>query len=179
MVRSLTFYIDSFVDTEKLYDKVNARLIHPISPLYPSTELTPTYKAKIMGLPGIKVAELIVKDFQLPWSAEEYHRVAHEEVMKEFEGCELMPGVEKLVRHLHRHGVPMAVHRAQTILHFLGGHKFCSRCIRIKIQASRRFQTISQERHHHWRHGSRWETRPRYIHQSRPFHKCYINRDNS
>lgn len=110
---AISLLIKSLADTEKIYDRVNAKLIHPLSPLYPSTELTPAYKTKIMGLPGITVAELIVEDFQLPWSADEYHRIAHEEVMKEFEECELMPGVERLVKHLHRHDIPIAVHKAQ------------------------------------------------------------------
>lgn len=69
-----------------------------------------------MGRPGIIVAEMIVKDFELPWSAEEYHKVAHEEVMKEFEHCELMPGVDRLVKHLYKHGIPMAVHNIHFVL---------------------------------------------------------------
>lgn len=82
-----------------------------------------------MGLPGMMVAEMIVEDFQLPWSAEEYHRVAHEEVMKEFEECELMPGVERLVKHLYEHGIPMAVYTFTLyiiIMRCVGGHEFCT-----------------------------------------------------
>lgn len=63
-----------------------------------------------MGLPGIRAASILVRDFSLPLTAEQYYAKSHEMVMREFRRkTDLIDGAEKLVKHLYTHRIPIAV----------------------------------------------------------------------
>ena len=54
-------------------------------------------------------AKYLVRELALPISAEEYLAERNALLRERFAACDAMPGAEKLVRHLHKHNVPIAV----------------------------------------------------------------------
>lgn len=73
-------------------------------------------RAKTIGLHMAKSAPIIVEHFQLPITADEYIQ----KVLKRFKayvegqidddkGVQLLPGVQRLVYHLAKHHIPMAI----------------------------------------------------------------------
>ena len=66
-------------------------------------------KANMIGRRAIDSARYLVREMQLPIGAEEYLAERNKFLRKNFAACEALPGAEELVRHLHRHRIPIAV----------------------------------------------------------------------
>lgn len=66
-------------------------------------------KKKIMGTTSKIYSKIVVDDLSLPISPEEFMRQLDEEYPKVFPLCNLMPGVQKLLDHLKKHKIPMAI----------------------------------------------------------------------
>eukprot|EP01102_Stenamoeba_stenopodia_P005065 TRINITY_DN1556_c0_g1_i1.p1 TRINITY_DN1556_c0_g1~~TRINITY_DN1556_c0_g1_i1.p1 ORF type:complete len:193 (+),score=39.32 TRINITY_DN1556_c0_g1_i1:84-662(+) len=66
-------------------------------------------KMKMMGRRAIDAGNLLVDTLQIPMTAEEY--LAEREVLQNqrFPFSQAMPGAIRLIQHLHKHNVPMAV----------------------------------------------------------------------
>lgn len=69
------------------------------------------HKAKMMGMRAVEATELLIEEVGLTGqiNAEEFLELRDEILNKLFPTASLMPGAEKLVRHLHQHDVPIAV----------------------------------------------------------------------
>jgi len=67
------------------------------------------FVAQVAGRRALEAAQLSVDHYKLPYTAEELLRLRHEELSSVFPTCDLLPGVEKLVRHLHSRKIKMAV----------------------------------------------------------------------
>lgn len=72
-------------------------------------EFTWETKVKCMGATTDVVAKIVIDDLALPLEPEEYLKQVSEEYPKVFPMCQLMPGVEKLLKHLKKHKIPMAI----------------------------------------------------------------------
>ena len=72
---------------------------------------TPDYefKMKVVGRAAPEAAKMIVEHYGLPYSPEEYLETFEKELEAKFPTCDLLPGADRLIRHLHARGVPMAV----------------------------------------------------------------------
>jgi pseudouridine-5'-monophosphatase len=57
---------------------------------------------------------MIVEHFQLPMTAEEYSEISAKIQEERFPLCEPLPGVERLIMHLHEHKIPIAVATSST-----------------------------------------------------------------
>ncbi|XP_015278450.1 PREDICTED: pseudouridine-5'-phosphatase [Gekko japonicus] len=66
-------------------------------------------KSSVMGRRGIDGAEIMRNTLELPVTKEEILNECELRLNKLYPACALMPGVEKLVHHLHRHSIPIAV----------------------------------------------------------------------
>jgi pseudouridine-5'-monophosphatase len=74
-------------------------------------------KAQLMGKREMDAAEFLVKSVDLPISAQEYLDERNKMHASLFPLCRPLPGVLKLVRHLKKHNIPIAV---CTSSHFAG-----------------------------------------------------------
>ncbi len=63
----------------------------------------------LKGRPLIDCAEIIVAHYGLDITSEEYFELAKREQFKLFPQCRPLPGMQKIVHHLAKHEVPMAI----------------------------------------------------------------------
>ena len=77
-------------------------------------------KAKMMGKKALEACQLCIDELGLTGqiSAEEFVAEREQRLDKLFAEAALLPGVERLIRHLHHHGVPMAVATSSHRRHF-------------------------------------------------------------
>lgn len=104
-VTHVLFDLDGVIlDTEKLYTEAVQRVASRYGKKY-----TWELKLRVMGTPGPDSARLVIDELRLPLTTEEYLAEMDRLYAELFPKAELMPGVERLVRHFHAHNVPMAI----------------------------------------------------------------------
>ncbi|KAI8981547.1 HAD-like domain-containing protein [Pilobolus umbonatus] len=99
------------LDTERVYTEVTQLVLDKHSP---GARFTWDVKSKLMGRTGNEAATMVVNTYKLPMTPQEYLDITS--VIQEdlFPHVTPLPGVEKLIRHLHKHNIPMAVATSST-----------------------------------------------------------------
>ncbi|KRF98274.1 uncharacterized protein Dwil_GK23925, isoform B [Drosophila willistoni] len=92
------------LDTERLYTEATQMILDPYGKQY-----TFAVKEQIMGLQTRPLAEFLVKEYDLPITWEEYAAKQKENAQMLMRNAGLMPGAERLLRHLHAHKVPFCL----------------------------------------------------------------------
>ncbi|XP_069989841.1 pseudouridine-5'-phosphatase isoform X4 [Penaeus vannamei] len=104
-VTHVIFDMDGLLlDTEKLYSASTQAVVSPYG-----KEYTWEIKWPLMGRVGTELAKGIINALELPLSPSEYLVKVEEEYKKNFPQAQLLPGAEKLVYHLHKHNIPIAI----------------------------------------------------------------------
>ncbi|KZV69371.1 HAD-like protein [Peniophora sp. CONT] len=93
------------IDSEKVYTDVTNEILAPYG-----KEMTWDIKAELMGKPERAAAEHLLASFPgIGLQIDEYLAKRTELQDKKWPHVTLLPGVERLVKHLHAHNVPTAI----------------------------------------------------------------------
>ncbi|XP_058452317.1 probable pseudouridine-5'-phosphatase isoform X2 [Malaya genurostris] len=92
------------LDTEMLYTEVTQSIADPYGKIY-----TWEIKQSVMGLQREPAAIAIVEALELPITPEEYIEISTAKINELMPHCAMMPGAERLIRHLHQNNVPIAL----------------------------------------------------------------------
>jgi len=103
------------LDTESAYTVAQQQIVGRFDKTF-----TWDLKAKMMGRKALEAAQILVDDLDLAGkiTAEEFVKEREQLLDELFAKAALLPGVERLVRHLHHHGIPMAVATSSHRRHF-------------------------------------------------------------
>ncbi|KAJ2964508.1 hypothetical protein NQZ79_g670 [Umbelopsis isabellina] len=94
------------INTEAVYSEVTQEVLDKYAP---GQKFTWDFKSKLMGRIGHESAAMIVEHFKLPMTPEEYIEISAKIQEEKFPLCKPLPGVERLIKHLYNHKIPMAV----------------------------------------------------------------------
>jgi len=107
-VTHVLFDMDGLIlDTEPLYTSATEAVARNHGA--PIQTMSWDLKVKQMGLPSQELATLLVQEMQLPITAEQFTLETRQIQETTFPACQLLPGAERLVRHLASSGVGIAV----------------------------------------------------------------------
>ncbi|XP_011630598.1 pseudouridine-5'-phosphatase-like [Pogonomyrmex barbatus] len=92
------------LDTESLYTMAYNRVTQEYGKTYGWE-----HKAKIMGFRSAEALQTIIDMLQLPITVQMFEDKLAAIYQEVFPGCNLMPGAEKLLQHLKKNNVPIAL----------------------------------------------------------------------
>ena len=95
----------TLLDTESVYTEVTTNIIKRFG----IERFEWSLKSQMMGKKAEDAAKLLVDALQIPMTAEEYLLERNEGHKALFPHCKVLPGVVKLVKHLKKHQIPIAV----------------------------------------------------------------------
>lgn len=94
----------TLINTEDIFNVIMKELCSRYGRTYTWKE-----RSQIMGMKEANALEVLRKLFDLPLTVEEILRETAQKKQEQYPTSALMPGVDKLVRHLHGHKIPIAV----------------------------------------------------------------------
>jgi pseudouridine-5'-monophosphatase len=92
------------LDTESVYTKVSQQILSRFGKTFDWS-----LKTQMMGKKERDAAKVLVETTQIPMTIEEYLSERNRGHLELFPLCKPLPGVLKLVSHLKKHGIPMAI----------------------------------------------------------------------
>lgn len=103
------------LDTEKFYTEVQVNILARYNKTFDWS-----LKAKMMGMKAIESARVFVEETGISdfLTAEDFLIQREDMLQNMFPSSELMPGVSRLIRHLHLNGIPICVATGSHKRHF-------------------------------------------------------------
>lgn len=103
-------FLHPIPDTEPIYESI----VGDIAKLYGKPYLHEV-RMRVLGTTEQMMAKIAVTDLGLPITPAEFHRLFSELCRQRFRNLELMEGAERLLLHLHKCDVPMALATSSSI----------------------------------------------------------------
>ncbi|XP_048746881.1 pseudouridine-5'-phosphatase-like [Ostrea edulis] len=97
------FTLTTLEDTERMYTVIVQNIVGQYGKTF-----TMDIKVKQMGRKEPEAAKIVIDTLDLPLTVDQYLQMAHEQQEKLFPTVNLLPGAERLVKHLRNHGIPIA-----------------------------------------------------------------------
>ncbi|XP_072034090.1 pseudouridine-5'-phosphatase-like isoform X1 [Amphiura filiformis] len=97
------------LNTEDLYTVVYDEILQRYGKSF-----TWEMKQKMMGTKILEGAQLMIDELGLPFTPQDWVQMSRDRMTEVFVTAKLMPGVDKLIQHLHQHNVPIAVATSST-----------------------------------------------------------------
>lgn len=94
------------LNTEHIYTKITQKILDEQNS---NETYTGDFKVTLMGMQSLEVANAIVNRYKLSITAEEYVVRQRELALEMMPKTDLLPGVERLLHHLHEKKVPIAL----------------------------------------------------------------------
>jgi len=114
-VTHVIFDLDGLlINSEVLFAKAIAVLLKRFG----VKEYTKQLQEKVLGMEVDRGIQVIIDETNLPISVAQFRVMEKEIYEEEMRNCQLMPGVERLVKHLKAHNIPMAIATGSTIQSF-------------------------------------------------------------
>lgn len=101
------------INTEELYTDCCNAVLKPYGKVFDWETKVPT-----MGLKPHLAAEYIINKLGVPITVDEWEKEFKFHQDEIFSQAKLMPGAKRLVKHLHKHGIPVALCSGSTQAHF-------------------------------------------------------------
>ncbi|CAF1112371.1 unnamed protein product [Rotaria sordida] len=92
------------LDTESIYTECIQKLCAQYKKNF-TTEI----KLKMMGRSSLQAGQILIRELDLPMTEEEYLIKSTALYMEAFPSSQLLPGVERLIRHLAAHNIPIGI----------------------------------------------------------------------
>ena len=111
-IKMVLFDMDGLLlDTERLYTVATQKILDRFG-----FEYTYDVKSKLMGRVAADAAQYLVRHYGIEdkLSGPEFSQELSQNLEEMLPECKVLPGVEKLLLHLKKHGIPMAVATSST-----------------------------------------------------------------
>ncbi|KAG0167191.1 Pseudouridine-5'-phosphatase [Apophysomyces sp. BC1034] len=99
------------LDTERVYTEVTQEILDRYAN---GVKFTWDVKSQLMGRTGPESAKIVVETYKLPMTVEKYLEITAIVQEERFPLVKPLPGVERLIQHLHRNKIPIAVATSST-----------------------------------------------------------------
>ncbi|ESO12195.1 hypothetical protein HELRODRAFT_158659 [Helobdella robusta] len=104
-ITHVIFDVDGvLLDTEHLYTE----MLQSFASEFRKT-FTINIKLKQMGRSNVEAAQIFIKELEIPITTDEYIQKMACLQKEYFPNVKLIPGVERIVEHLHKNNIPMAI----------------------------------------------------------------------
>lgn len=98
------------LDTEPIYESIVGDIAKLFGKPYPRD-----VRIKVLGTTEQLMAKIAVTDLELPITTAEFHRLFTILCLQRFQNLELMEGAERLLLHLHKHEIPIALATSSSL----------------------------------------------------------------
>lgn len=94
------------LNTEQIYTKITQQILDNHGD---GQRFTLDFKVSLMGSKIQDMAARVIKQYNLPFTTDEYIEIHESHAKEMMPTAELLPGVERLIRHLHAEKIPIAL----------------------------------------------------------------------
>ncbi|MYB35668.1 MAG: HAD-IA family hydrolase [Gammaproteobacteria bacterium] len=104
-INGVLFDLDGLLlDTEVIYTRVSQEIVSRYGKTFDWS-----VKANMIGRPAMDSSRHLVETLDIPMTPEEYLEEREGLLRKYLSECKPLPGAERLIRHFHRHRIPIAI----------------------------------------------------------------------
>ncbi|CAK9435865.1 uncharacterized protein LODBEIA_P05130 [Lodderomyces beijingensis] len=113
-IQTFTDMDGTLLNTEDIYTEAASELLAK----YGKGPMTWDIKIKLQGRPGLEATKIMISEYDLPLTAEEFAEQAMEIQADKWHKSRFLPGALELVEHLHNSNVPIALGTSSNTTNF-------------------------------------------------------------